>query len=182
MLPVVWVYHEPLGDIDQLGLTLAIFSQSKNWKSIATDCNNKCLEAIDKLGVPILLIGGPRDVIDCNFKNITVGNSSWQKWLANASGMTVENDVIKVTPPDGGNYDLSHCWGSELIHRFLHENPKISPDPELLNSIWDMYYFWEELQRRDWFYDVHPNKKGNVEFAKFLQSTIDKFLKENSNG
>jgi hypothetical protein len=93
--------------------------------------------------------------------------------------MCVTNGVIDVVPSDGGAFKLDHCWGAEVIHRFLHENQDIKPNRELLNSVWDCYYFWEELQRRDWFYEVHPNRRSNVEFAKFLKPTIDKFLEKN---
>ena len=182
-LPIIWVYNEPLNSvIETMGIDLSVFVTRKDWKQILAECNRYCLAQINNLGVPVLLIGGHSDVVDCDYPNITVGCHSWQKWLAEQSGMSVVDDIIKVTPPDGGNYDLGHCWGAETVHRYLHQHPDVKPDPDLLNAVWDVYYFWDELQRRDWFFEVHPNKRGNIEFAKFLKPTVDKFLEENSNG
>lgn len=179
-LPIIWIYNEPLANLEKIAnINLTTFVQSDNWKEIWRQCNKACLQQIDGLGVPVLLIGGHSDIVDCDFKNITVGHPSWQKYAAEQSGMCVTNGVIDVIPSDGGAFKLDHCWGAEVIHRFLHENQDIKPHPELLNSVWDCYYFWEELQRRDWFYEVHPNRQSNVEFAKFLKPTVDKFLEKN---
>lgn len=183
VLPVVWIYNEPIGDLELItGLSTRDFVQRKDWKAIVEECNKFSLESINSVGVPVFVIGGHRDIVDCDYQNITVGHHSWQKWLAEQAGMRITDDIIEVTPADGGNYNLSHCWGAEIIHRFLHSNTDISPDKKLLDSVWDMYFFWDELQKRNWFFEVHPNKRGNVEFAKFLKPSIDKFLKDNSNG
>jgi hypothetical protein len=182
-LPIIWIYNEPLADLKKItGITMEEFVQREDWQLIMQQCSEFCFDQIDALGVPVLLIGGARDIQNCERKNITIGHASWQKWLAKQSGMNVIDNIIKVTPFDGGNYDLAQCWGAELVHQFLHSRTDINPNNRLLDAIWDIYYFWEELQRRDWFFEVHPNKRGNVEFANFLKPTVDKFLEENSNG
>lgn len=181
-LPIIWVYNEPLADLHLLDSSVDHFVVSDFWQQTAKDCNIECLKLINSLNVPVLLIGGHRDIIDCDFPNIVVGCTSWQKFLAQKSGMYTDKNIIQVSPVDGANYTLTHCWGAEIIHKFLHQHADISPHPDLLDSIWDIYYFWDELQRRNWFFEVHPNKRGNTEFAKFLKPTVDKFLEENSNG
>lgn len=179
-LPVIWIYNEPVADIKRIiDQDYAQFCTSSNWQELAKTCNDHCLSRINDLGIPILLIGAHSDVTDCDYENITVGHHSWQKWLAAQSGMRVSVDgVITVTPADGSHYSLARCWGAEVIQRFLHMRSDVKPTSSLLDAIWNMYYFWEELERRDWFFQVHPNRRGNVEFAKFLKPTIDTFLGE----
>ena len=178
-LPVIWIYNEPLGDItDILGVSFDTFTQASAWQEMSRACNDHCLRRLAALDTQVLLIGGHRDVVDCHHSNVTVGHHSWQKWLAIQSGMSVDADIIQVEPADGGNFQLGHCWGAEIIQRFLHAHQDLNPDKVLLDAIWDMYYFWDELQRRDWFFEVHPNQQGNIEFAKFLKLTVDAFLGE----
>jgi hypothetical protein len=167
-LPVVWIYNEPLRDVKQAtGLWMPEFIQKADWRELSEKSNQFCLEKINELGVPVLLIGGHRDVVNCDYENITVAHPSWQKWLAQQAGIS---------------FDDKECWGYELVQVAIHENQNVKPDPELVDSIFDIILFWEELQHRDWFFEVHPNKRGNVEFAKFLKPVVDKFLKEASNG
>ena len=182
-LPVIWVYNSVLGNIvEATNVTLEKAIESSEWQDLFDQCNQYCLEKINSLGVPVLLIGAHQDIQDCKYENITIGHHSWQKWLAEKSQMLVNNGVIRVTPADGSDYNLDYCWGAEIVHKIIHENPSIKPEPNLLNAVWDIYYFWEELQRRDWFFEVHPNKRGNVEFAKFLKPVVETFLEEHKNG
>lgn len=175
-LPVVFLYCEPLGDLEEItGLTLEQFVTSENWQEIWNQCNNACLCAIDKLKNPVALIGAHSD-IDINNTTSFVIEHSWQKWLAQKTGMKVKDSVIQVTPSDGRSYSLANCWGAEVVHRFLHFNPGINPHPSLLDAVWDIYFFWEELQKRNWFFDVHPNYIANVEFAKYTKDSIKNFI------
>jgi hypothetical protein len=176
-LPIIWVYNEPLLDLTAItGLTLDEFVTRKDWSDIREECNQYCLNQINLLPAPVLLIGAHSDIVNCNRPNITVAHPSWQAWLAEKAGMLVSEGRIEVNIVDGSRYGIKNCWGAEYIHRFLHENHHIDPDPSLLNLIWDVYYFWEELERQNWFFEVHPNKRGNVEFAKFLKPTVENFL------
>ena len=167
-LPVIWIYNEPISDSEALiGCDHFSFIGSNDWKQLHADCNAQVLRRINDLGVPVLLIGGHCDIYDCDYPNLTVGHPSWQKWLAAQAGMTVENNIIDFTPTNGGNYKLDFCWGPEVFHRIINDNQQLKPSAELLDSIWDIYYFWQELERRDWFFEVHPNKKATWNLLNF---------------
>jgi len=177
--PVVWVYNEPILCLeDATTLTFKEFIQRLDWRDIWEECNQFCLNKINSLNKPVLLIGAHSDIVNCDYPNITVGHPSWQKFLANQAGMTVNNGVIHVTLDDGANISMQHCWGAEVVHRFMHENPDIDPEPSLVDSVWDTFFFWKELEKHDLFNDVHPNFKGNVLFAEHLKPTVVKFLQE----
>lgn len=175
-LPVIFFYCEPLLDLEKItGMTLKNFVQSENWKEIWHQCNNYSLNALDQLDNPVALIGAHSD-IDQNNTSCFIIEDSWQKWIAKKAGMKIKNGIINVAPLDGGNYSLSHCWGAEIVHRFLHCNSDINPHPSLLDAIWDIYFFWDELQKRNWFYEVHPNYIANVEFAKYTKNNVTDFI------
>jgi len=179
-LPIVWVYHEPVGCLTEAtGLTKKQLIQRSDWKDVWEDCNQYCLKKIASLNRPVLLIGGHSDIVNCNHSNITIGAESWQKFLANAAGMSMENQSVHVKMDDGGDFKVQHGWGAEVIHRFMHEHPDITPSTEITNAVWDIFFFWKELEKANLFYDVHPNKQGNELFANFLKPTIVKFLQEN---
>lgn len=177
-VPVVWLYCEPLLSLGPAtGMSMAEFVVSDNWQVIRETCNQYCLNLINSLPNPVFLIGAHSDIVNFNNHKSTLqlGEASWQKWIARQSGLIVD-DSIHVTPKDGGNYNLDLCWGAEIVHKFLHENPNIDPVPSLLDAVWDVYYFWQHLEQQGWFFEVHPNRLGNVEFAKVLQPKIEKFL------
>jgi hypothetical protein len=177
-MPIVWVYCEPLLSlIPATGMTMSEFVVSQDWRAIRETCNQYCLNLINSLSNPVFLIGAHSDIV--NFTNhkstLQIGKDSWQKWMAQQCGLTVDNS-IHVTPQDGGNYNLDLCWGAEIVHRFLHENPNIDPVPSLLDAVWDVYYFWQYLEKQGWFFEVHPNRHSNVEFSKFLKPKLEQFL------
>ena len=181
-MPIVWVYCEPLLSITPAtGMSMEEFVVSENWQSIRETCNQYCLNLINSLPNPVFLIGAHADIV--NFTNqkstVTIGEPSWQKWMAQQSGLIVD-DCIHVTPKDGGNYQFNYCWGAEIVHRFLHQNPTIKPTPSLLDAVWDSYYFWQYLEEQGWFFEVHPNRHSNIEFSKLLKPKIEKFLIESS--
>jgi hypothetical protein len=178
-VPIVWVYCEPLLSLGPAtGMSMAEFVVSDNWRAIRETCNQYCLELINSLPNPVFLIGSHSDIV--NFNNhkptLQIGEASWQKWIAQQSGLVVDGDSIHVTPKDGGNYNFDLRWGADMVHKFLHENPNIDPAPSLLDAIWDVYYFWQYLEEQQWFFEVHPNRRGNVEFAEFLKPKIEQFL------
>lgn len=180
--PVIWIYNDPLTVLESVtSKSLRDFVQDPFWFEIYREVNQICLDRINDIGMPVLLIGGHCDVFDCDHENITIAHPSWQKWMAETSGMRVLDGVIDVEPTDGGNYQLDLCWGAEVVQRFLHLNQGVKAHASLVDSMWDIYFFWDELQRRDWFFEVHPNKRANIEFAKFLRSTVNLFL-EKPNG
>lgn len=178
--PIVWIYNEPILCLaEATGLTREQLIQRRDWKDVWEDCNQFCLSKIAGLNRPVLLIGAHSDIVNCNHSNITVGHTSWQKFLANAAGMTVDDQGVHVKLDDGSNYKIQTCWGAEVIHKFMHENPSIDPSNEITEAIWDMFFFWKELEKADLFYEVHPNRQGNELFANFLTPVLTTFLQEN---
>ena len=179
-LPIIWIYGEPFNNIETITkMSSNDLIQRTDWKDIWHECNQYCLSAISKLGPPVLLIGGHSDIVNCDYDNITIGNVSWQKWLAQQAGMTIDNNTIQVKMDDGGNFLFDRCWGAEVIHRFMHEHLEIEPDISLVNSVWDIFFFWKELEKANLFYEVHPNLLGNQLFAEFLLPAVTNFLQEN---
>lgn len=178
-IPVVWIYHEPFGCLTEAtGLSKQQLIQRSDWRDVWEECNQFCLKQIADLNRPILLIGGHSDIVNCNHSNIVVGNASWQKFLANQAGMSIENNAVRVKMDDGSDFTVDHCWGAEIIHRFMHENPEINPSVEITNSVWDIFFFWQELEKAGLFYQVHPNRQGNELFAEFLKPIVNNFLQE----
>jgi len=178
--PVIFLYQEPLGDIESItGISFEEFLTRKDWKILRDQCNQYCLDKIDSLDRPVLLIGAIHNAVNNGiYKNITVGHINWQLWLAEQAGMEVVDQTVHVTPADGGNYCLNYFWGAEQAQKVLHENPSVKPDKKLLDAIWDVFFFWKELENANLFYEVHPNYNGNKLFAEFLKPTVLKFLNE----
>jgi hypothetical protein len=179
-LPIVWIYNEPFGCLfEATGLSKTQLIQRSDWKDIWEECNQFCLNKIASLGRPVLLIGGHSDIVNCNHSNIVVGEKSWQKFLALRSGMLLDhNNAVIVKMDDGGNFSVDHCWGAEVVHSVIHEHPEILPSTEITNAVWDIFFFWKELEKSKVFYEVHPNSVGNKMFADFLKPTLIKFLQE----
>ena len=179
--PIVWIYNEPLNDIVEITrMEQKEFLARPDWKDIQKECNQYCLNAISSLNRPVLLIGGHCDIVDCNYANITVGHHSWQRFLADQADMITRKGKINVKMDDGGSFSFRNCWGAEVIHRIMHSWPDISPDSELVNEIWDIFFFWKALEKADLFYEVHPNRRGNVLFAEHLKPIVIKFLEDNT--
>jgi len=177
-LPIIWIYPEPFTSLDHFtSMSITELLTRSDWKDIWRECNDRNLQEINSLGRPVLLIGGHSDVIDCSgYSNIQVGCPSWQKFIAETAGLEINCGVVKGSYDNGTKFSVKHCWGAEIVHRRLWENPDIDADKTLVDSIWDMFFFWKELERNDLFYDVHPNKKATKLFAVFLKSTVAQFL------
>ena len=178
-LPIIWIYNEPLGNLkDAIGMDFNTFIQRSDWLDIWKECNRWCLKEINDIGLPVLLIGAHSDVVDCDFSNITIGHNSWQRYIAKLAGLKVDNNTVYVKMDDGGDYTLNQCWGAEVVHRFIHEHDNIKPSQEITNAVWDIFFFWKELEKSNLFFEVHPNKRSNQQFAEFLLPTVNKFLQE----
>jgi hypothetical protein len=179
-LPIVWVYNEPIKCLTEAtGLSNEQIIQRSDWRDIWEDCNQFCLKAINDLNRPVLLIGAHSDIVNCDYKNITVAHPSWQKFLANQAGMPIKDNTVSVKMDDGGDFFVSTCWGAEVLHKFMHENSHITPSAEVTNAVWDIFFFWKELEKSNLFFEVHPNHRGNKLFAEHLTPTVIKFLQEN---
>lgn len=175
--PVIWIYGEPTLDLTIITkLTNKEFIQRADWKDIWNECNQHCLSAIDSLGVPVLLIGGHSDIVNCKYNNITIGYPSWQKWIASKAGLFVDTNKISINKNSEFSIDL--CWGAEVIHRFMHQSPNIKPSSDLIDSCWNMLFFWKKLIEAELFYQVHPNYRCTELFAEYLKPTVEKFLQD----
>jgi hypothetical protein len=178
-LPIIWIYNEPLLDIEHiLGISKVELLTNDNWQTQRDFCNQYCLEQISKLGRPVLLIGGHSDIRDCKFSNIRVTCASWQKFIAGKAGLSIVDGTVTGTYDSGTEFKVSHCWGAEIMHRTIFENPNIQPTKDLVESIWDTFFFWKEIERLGWFFDVHPNKLATETFAEFLLPDVIKFLED----
>ena len=177
--PVVWLYNEPLNVLNRATkMENKEFLIRNDWKEIWQECNQFCLNSIARLGRPVLLFGAHSDIVDCDHDNIVVGHKSWQRFLAEKAGMITRKGKINVTMDDGGSYSFRQCWGAEVIHRTMHENPDIEPNKSLTDSIWNMFFFWKQLEKQDLFSDVHPNLRGNKLFAEYTKPMVLKFLED----
>lgn len=178
-LPVIWVYNEPLSDMQEItGMSPADLLVNQQWKKHREDCNQYCLEQISKLNRPILLIGGHSDVENCNFANIRVAHPSWQKFIAKQAGLNVNDGTITGTFDSGTEFKVNQCWGAEIMHRHMFERPSTNPVHSLVESIWDTFFFWKEIDRLGWFHDVHPNRQATESFAEYLLPTVIDFLED----
>lgn len=179
-LPIIWCYHEPIGCLTAAtGLSNAQLIQRSDWKDVWEDCNQFCLKAINDLNRPVLLIGAHSDIVNCDYKNITVAHPSWQKFLAHQAGMSIKGNTVNVKINDGEDFFVNTCWGAEILHRAIHEHPHLTPSIEVTNAVWDILFFWKELEKADLFSDVHPSYQGNKLFAEFLKPIVIKFLQDN---
>lgn len=160
-MPIVWVWGDPIANHREiLDISLEDILVSDSWRLIKETLNQYCLARINELDRPVFLIGGHSDIENCNYPNITVAHHSWQKWLGQQAG---------VVPPD-------HCWAADIAHARMHQPPKFRPAKSVVDSMWDVYNYWEALEKHDLFFEVHPSKKGNIEFARFLKPQLDNFL------
>lgn len=178
-LPIIWIYGEPSLNLKEAtGMEHKEFIQRSDWLDVWKECNQWCLNKINDIGLPVLLIGAHSDIVDCDFSNITIGHDSWQKYIAKLAGLKIDNKTVYVKMDDGGDYSFDRCWGAETVHRIIHEHQDIDPSQGITNAVWDIFYFWKELEKSNLFFDVHPNKQGNKLFAEFLLPTVNKFLQE----
>lgn len=177
-LPVIFVYIEPLTDLEHItGVTAREFLQREDWRQLRDICDQHCLSALNDLARPVGLIGAC-DISRCDFPNITVLDASWNRHMAQEAGMTVTQRGICVEPGDGGNFWIDQCWNAELVHRTMHACPDIAPQRDLVDSIWDMFFFWQELEKHGLFRDCHPTRKSAESYAKLLDSTVRHWLEQ----
>jgi hypothetical protein len=178
-LPIIWVYEEPIKCLTKAtGMGLDQFVSRQDWKEIWSEVNQFCLKKISSIGVPVLLIGGHSDIVDCNYTNIKVAHVSWQKFLADKASMNVNQKSITVKPPDSKEFQIDLCWGVEIVQCFVYTNPKIIPVQSLIDNIWHIFCFWKQLEKSGWFYGVHPNYRATVTFAQYLKPMVLEFLQD----
>jgi hypothetical protein len=178
-LPIIWIYNEPIKDITTItGLSTTEFIQRSDWFDVWQECNYQCLKAISSLNQPVLLIGGHSDVVDCSHDNITVGHPSWQRWIAEQAGLRVDNSKICVTIDDGTERLIKHCWGADVVHQLICWHSDTKPSYEIVDAVHDMFLLWKHLEKSNLFFEVHPNRQANQQFAEFLLPVVQNFLQE----
>lgn len=181
-LPIIWVMCEPLVELTLPDDILINTNLYRNYRkkvlikkylstpdhlSIRHIIQFEQLSAMDGLNRPIGLIGGHSDIQDSHttfLKNITIIDNSWQNFLAKLAG--IEHN--------------QYNFGYEIAHRILRANQDITPSDNLINDIYQGFEFWKELEKKDLFYQVHPNIIGNKEYAKYLKNKVIEFVKKNS--
>lgn len=160
--PVVWIWGEPVSDLENItGMSFRDYLLREDWQDIRQECVDYCFREIDKLGVPILILGAHSDVRDPKLSNIKIGIDSWQKWSLGRCGI---------------DDDLKEHWGVERIHMHIHINKDVDPVPTMVDNIYAVLGKWRLMQDLGWFYDVHPNFYSNEKFAAYTKPIVKTFL------
>lgn len=162
-LPVVWVMCEPLVEILHNGPAQQEYLQSKNHLAFRQDLLHEQLTAMNNLGLPIGIVGAHSDIrqqdID-SFSNLSIIHPSWQNFLADYSGV------------ESRNYN----WGYEIAHVMFRVFPDVKHDSQLIMDMYDGLEFWQQLENKKMFCDVHPNKLGNIKFAEHTKQSVIDFI------
>lgn len=191
-LPIIWIYGEPSFNIKEItGIDDIQFIQRTDWLDLWHQCNQYCLEQISNLGRPVLLVGAPSDITNCDYPNITIAHPSWQRYIASSAGILYNNTIEFEQNLDGMDFGLRHsetncekititepCWGIDIVHKNIYVCQSIKPNFELVDWTWRMLKFWKYLEDHGRFYDTHPNFVSNKEFAQHLLPIVEKFLEE----
>lgn len=157
---VVWIYCDPLKDLSaSRGYTIEDFVKSTDIWNIQRSMNNYILKRISSLGCPIALIGGPGDVADADYKNLTVIHPSWQKFLA---------ELVNVTLEVGCDADL--------LQRYIKEFSTHTPSNELIKLVGNTLDSWKQLEINKVFKFVHPNSKGTQFFANHIRPSLNTWV------
>jgi hypothetical protein len=151
--PILWIYCEPLFDLTYYtGMTEVDLIEKEDWLDVRKYVNQKILEEIDTLEVPVGLVGSHSDVFDCNRKNLEVLLSSYQKTLCDIAGT---------------QYDFLG-WGPERLHKAILNNGNRRPSYSLVNEMSKTFAGWKRLEILGLFYNVHPNRGGVELFSNIL--------------
>jgi len=155
---VIWVYCEPILDVPhQLKKDLL---ESENFWNIRDKINSNILEKINNLGCPVGMIGAHSDLVNCDYRNITIVHPSWQKFLANQIGI-----------------ELEHGWGADVAHRYaMYELKNCKPSKSVVELITNTFKIWTQLELLGLWRGVHPNRNGNELFAKAIKSSVQSFI------
>jgi hypothetical protein len=162
-LPVVWVLCEPLVAILHNGPLQHEYLQSKDHLAFRQELLQQQLTAMNDLGLSIGIVGAHSDIrqsdID-NFSNLSIIHPSWQNFLANQVGVQSRD----------------YNWGYEIAHVMFRVFPEVKPTDQLVMDMYEGLDFWERLEKEKVFCDVHPNKLGNIKFAKYIKEKVIKFV------
>jgi len=153
---IIWVLSEP---ISQLSNSKSIeMLQNKNYQIVRKQLINSLLFQLNKLNIPVGIIGahsGIGDIDTIKYNNISIIHNSWQQFLCDYAS------VINLAD-----------WGADPLHVTLINNPNITPDNKVVTDIFNCFLTWENLEKHNLFYQVHPNFNGTKLFAKHIREDL----------
>jgi hypothetical protein len=152
---IVWIYSEPMKDVDDL----QTFITSHNCWQIRECINQQILNCLNNLNIPIALIGGPSDVDNCDYKNISVIYTSWQKFLA---------DLV--------NIKFTRGWDASYIHYKMLTYSNIRPSIQIVDALSETFENFKQLEQAGLIKGVHPTRLANELFAKEIKNSIAKWF------
>jgi len=157
---VVWVYCDPFKDLatDQDHARQEFF-ESDNFWDIRNNINDYTMKLISSLDCPVALIGGPSDVANANYSNLTVIHPSWQRFLA-----------------EHCDVELTVGWDADAAHAEIKRLTKIKPSRRLVELITDTLDAWKKLEQKNVFSYVHPNSLGTKLFASHIKPGLNTWL------
>jgi len=171
--PIIWVLCEPLVHTLTDNTAPLSLSLRKEYLTVSDHflirrvLKRQQLAAMNNLNRRIGIIGAHSDITDqdvSEFKNLTIIDHSWQNFLANLAG---------VKPRE-------YNFGYEVAQRIIHGHQDLTPNAKLVNDVYEGLEFWKTLEDKGVFCDVHPNRYGTEEYAKYTKDRVVKFINENS--
>jgi len=127
---------------------------------------------LNKLRVPVALIGAHTDVTCDSRDNITVIHPSWQNFLGSQCGL-----------------NSFYGWPADIAHRWLQGTvvPEVGPPEEfdlgskpsiaVVDEIHKILFkTWTVLEKHKMFKCVHPNILGNQLFAKEIADSFKQWI------
>lgn len=163
-LPIVWVMCEPLIHILFESIPLTIdYLKAKDHLKFRQELLQQQLCAMNDLELPIGIIGAHSDIRQSDiqgFKNLSIIHPSWQNFLADSVGVKTNE----------------YNWGYEVAHLMISKYKDTQPGDQLILDTYDGLEFWQELQNRKVFFHSHPNRQGNIIFAKHIKQQVENFI------
>jgi hypothetical protein len=148
------------------------FLTSNNPIGIIKELEQAFYRQLNRISIPVALIGAHTDVTCQSHSNITVIHPSWQNFLAQQCGL-----------------DSFYGWAADVGHRWLHgivipdygppeqfELDK-NPSPTVVDEIYTVFNrSWHVLQKHKLFVGCHPNILGNQLFAKKIANSFNQWI------
>jgi len=135
--------------------------------SIIKDTERLFYQEINKLNIPIALIGAHTDVVDFDFnENVTVIHPSWQNFLGSQCGLT------KFF---GWPVEIANLWLQGRLEYDIYIDT-IRPSIEMVFEMDKLFSHWTTMQTNKLWNGVHPSILGNQLFAKKIADPFNKWL------
>lgn len=146
--------------------------------AVIKDLERSFYQKLCELEIPVALIGAHTDVFDYKWPSyITVIHDSWQKFLLTQANIVANNFF---------------GWPAEVAHRWLQGQidskqgsivelaQDRSPSADVVFQTHKTLRLWQRLQQNRLWYEVHPNRRGNVLFAAEIKNSMQQWL-DNTN-